>query len=394
MKKILIISHNFLPESTGGASRVFRLAQILQKNYDVTVLCPPPTYPFTKYDNVSYLFKNELINGIKIKRIWTYQPKKINPSFLSRFFYYLFFPLLSFGFIFKTCFSDTIFLFSSPPPSTLISIPFVKLFHKKIIVDVRDLWIDVAEELDYVKNKFLIKITKKFEISSWKKADIILSNSKVILEKINLYTNQSKPVFYLPYTIDSKLFYSSSISSNNHVVYLGNMGIAQNITVFVKSIPKIISDFSNFQFHLFGGGDDEINLKKLVIDLNLTNYVFFHDPISREEISQTLAKFSIGLVPLLDNKSLIYAMPTKAFEYMACGIPIFAYGSSKELQRIIQTSQSGIFVKGNNPDLISDEFINLLKNTNNKNVFSKNGKDFIQQFASDDIFSFMKLVDK
>ena len=47
MKKVLIITPNFQPESVGGASRIYEMAKELQGEYDVSIVCPPPTYPFT-----------------------------------------------------------------------------------------------------------------------------------------------------------------------------------------------------------------------------------------------------------------------------------------------------------------------------------------------------------
>ena len=48
MKKVLIIAPNFLPESVGGASRIYEMAKKMKNEFDVSVICPPPTYPFTK----------------------------------------------------------------------------------------------------------------------------------------------------------------------------------------------------------------------------------------------------------------------------------------------------------------------------------------------------------
>ena len=64
MKKVLIIAPNFPPESVGGASRIFEMAKKIQSDYDVSVICPPPTYPFTKYNKSNQIFKKK-VNEIK-----------------------------------------------------------------------------------------------------------------------------------------------------------------------------------------------------------------------------------------------------------------------------------------------------------------------------------------
>ena len=60
MKKVLIIAPNFPPESVGGASRIFEMAKKIQSDYDVSVICPPPTYPFTKYNKSIKFLKKKL----------------------------------------------------------------------------------------------------------------------------------------------------------------------------------------------------------------------------------------------------------------------------------------------------------------------------------------------
>ena len=63
MKKVLIIAPNFPPESVGGASRIFEMAKKIQSDYDVSVICPPPTYPFTKYNKSNQIFKKEIVEA-------------------------------------------------------------------------------------------------------------------------------------------------------------------------------------------------------------------------------------------------------------------------------------------------------------------------------------------
>ena len=65
MKRVLIIAPNFLPESVGGASRIYEMAKEMKNEFDVSVICPPPTYPFTKYDKSNCIFKKEILDGIK-----------------------------------------------------------------------------------------------------------------------------------------------------------------------------------------------------------------------------------------------------------------------------------------------------------------------------------------
>ena len=169
MKKVLIIAPNFQPESVGGASRIYEMAKELQGEYDVSIVCPPPTYPFTKYKKSKYLFRKESLDGLTICRICTYQPSTPKPSLLGRFLYYTIFPILTNFFLFSLLRDVSFVIISTPPSSLLITSWVVRLFQKKLIVDVRDLWIDALVSLKYLnKNNLMVKWVKRFDIGCWK----------------------------------------------------------------------------------------------------------------------------------------------------------------------------------------------------------------------------------
>ena len=195
MKKVLIIAPNFQPESVGGASRIYEMAKELQGEYDVSIVCPPPTYPFTKYKKSKYLFRKESLDGLTICRICTYQPSTPKPSLLGRFLYYTIFPILTNFFLFSLLRDVSFVIISTPPSSLLITSWVVRLFQKKLIVDVRDLWIDALVSLKYLnKNNLMVKWVKGFEIGCWKKSDLILANSITAIDRIKqiLGTNSTK----------------------------------------------------------------------------------------------------------------------------------------------------------------------------------------------------------
>src|SRR3990172_7529679 len=140
MKNIFIISHYFPPESVGRASRIIEMAKYLSKNNIVTVISPPPTYPFKKFKKSNSLVKKEKLDGIDVIRIWTYQPSKDPPSFFQRAMYYFWFPIFSSMYILTNSRKFSSVIISTPPSSTLLVSLIMRLLRKKIIIDIGDLW--------------------------------------------------------------------------------------------------------------------------------------------------------------------------------------------------------------------------------------------------------------
>ena len=391
MKKVLIIAPNFLPESVGGASRIYEMAKKMKNEFDVSVICPPPTYPFTKYDKSNQIFKKENFEGITLYRIWTYQPSTKNPSFLGRLFYYTIFPILTNLFLFRLLQNTSFVIISTPPSSLLITSWVVRLFKKKLIIDVRDLWIDALSSLGYVnKDNFIIKWVKQFEINCWKKANLLLVNSVTTSERIKqILGKNSTNIKYLPFSPDLDIFQKHNNKKEKQIVYIGNFGISQALEVLINAMPIIISKIPEINLKLYGGGFCESKIRNLVKELKLEKSIHFFNPVSRNEIPSILSKSLIGIVSLQDNEGLRSAIPTKTFEYLACSLPIVAYGKSDELKRIIEESNAGIYIDNNNEKEIGNSLIKLLSDEEKLKKYSENGRKFMEQKID---FSFMKEI--
>ena len=377
MKKIIIITHNFPPESVGGASRIYEMARELQKSFHVEIICAQPTYPFTKFPPSNKLIQHEVMNGITIHRVWTYQPKKNNPLFFERVLYYTIHSILASFYLIKKIKGSSIIIITNPPPTLLISALISRIFRKKHIIDMRDFWIDAAVSLGFIKNKFVVSCLKKFERYCLKKSSTIITNSRYIQKKMK-QEYVDKKIYYVPFNVNLTQFKKIECDIENDIVYIGNIGVAQNLEKIIQGISVVIKEYPKIRMKIYGGGDKEEIIKEQIKKLGLNQNIFIQDPVSREEIPKILSKSRIGIVPLADNKELAYAIPTKTFEYMACEVPIIAYGGSEELERIMAESNAGIFVEGEYSEL-AEKISMLLKNTELIELYKKNGREFIKK---------------
>lgn len=359
------------------------MARLLQQFYNVTVLCPPPTYPFTKHRKAKYLFHREVVNGIKVVRIWTYQPSKQIPSFLQRILYYITFPILASIFLFTTLSNVSFVIVTAPPPSLLITSLIVKLFNKKLILDIRDLFTDSVAHLGYVNKKsILTKITKRFEIYCWKISDLIISNSIIRAEIIRqiLVENNSSKIKYFPFNVDLSTFKRINVKRAKQIVYVGNFGVGQNLKQLINAMPIILSKIPDLKLQFYGGGDCELELKKLAADLNLEQSIKFNNPVPREDIPLILSQSLLGIVPILtDNPYIRDAVPTKTFEYFACGLPVLAYGYSDELERVIKESGAGVYIRNDDHKEIADRVIEMINDQSMLDEYSINGRKFVER---------------
>jgi glycosyltransferase involved in cell wall biosynthesis len=188
-----------------------------------------------------------------------------------------------------------------------------------------------------------------------------------------------KRIIYFPFNVDLALFKRKESQRLDQMIYIGNFGSQQNLSSLIKAMPRITEEFPKFKLRFYGGGDDETHLKELVKNHGLEKICLFHDPIDRNEVPKTLSESTIGIVALSMDESLYYAMPTKTFEYFACSLPVFAYGNSQELERVVIDSNAGIFVKTDEPGIIAEKIIKMIREKEALVKYAKNGREFVEK---------------
>jgi len=378
-KKILIITQYFPPEKGGRSSRVHGMVQFLKKNFSITVVAPPPTIPFGSFEKVNYLSHKEKFDDFILQRIWTYQPSKENPSFFQKLGYHLGFPILTSFFLLTNLRNFSTVIISTHNNLFFLVVPLITLLGKRLIIDVGDLPIDTSIYKDSAtKHSFVKKILHNSQIKCWKKADLIITNSNVIRKEIQKIVKNSEKIEYFPFNVDFNLFKKYDYPQEKKIIYTGHLDSAQNIEIFIETLELVVKEIPDLKFEVYGWGESEDKIKKLITDLKLENNCTLNKPVSKEEIPKILSKSMAGLIPLNIHESLRYAMPTKAFEYMSCSLPIFSYGSSEELEEILKKSKAGVFVKSNDPQELARNLLDFIKDKNSLEQYALNGRKFIE----------------
>jgi len=376
--RILIITQNYPPENFGNASRIYDLSVNLVKlGSKIIIISPHPTFPHGMFKKSWKMFSFEKINGIDHLRIFTYQPNASNPSFLSRMSYYIIFSIHAIFWAFLKRKEYDIIINTSPPIFTGITGFFIKkIARKKWFFDVRDLWIEASISLGFIKkNSFFEKISKKFLQICYHNCDGIIVTTEEIKKIINENTIvSSDKIKVVSNGVDTNLFKPLNVKKNR-IIYSGLLGHAQDLEKVILAVNKIQKNFS-VEFYLVGDGDIKKSLEKMVEKEKLEKIVIFTGSLPREQIPGLVGESLIGIAPLKDLKSLHYAIPTKVYEYMACGIPFLATGKG-EIERIAKASEAGV-VAENTVESIYENMNNLLTNELLRDNMGKKGRVFVE----------------
>lgn len=378
--RILIVSQHFPPDNSGNASRIYDLSKnLVKQGVKVTAISPYPSFPHGSFKRIWKLHSSRKIDGINHISLFTWQPNGGNPSFVSRMSYYLIFPIHSiFWALLKRKDYDAI-LSTAPPIFTGITGYFIKkITGKKWFFDVRDLWINASIGLGFIKKGSLFeKVSRKYEKICYKTCDGITVTTEEIKNTISKTYNISKDkIKVIPNGVDIKT-YKPVKEKKRRIIYSGNIGHAQDLEKVILAVKEINKKYP-IQFYLVGDGDIKRDLEKFLKKEGLDNIVIFTGLLPRGKIPELIAESTIGVAPLKNLDTLKYAIPTKVYEYMSCGIPFIGTGSG-EIELIAKNSGGGLVAK-NTAESIYEQIVHLLENEQLMEKMGKNGRKFVEKY--------------
>ena len=250
---------------------------------------------------------------------------------------------------------DVAFIDSTPPIQGL-KLPIVKLFrHKPVIYNAQDLFPETLSGAGLArKGGLLWRIGVRVSKITFKHSDIIITISEDIKQGIINRGVPERKIKVIYNWVDADTLVSIDKSENPlfeefgllssvfTLVYAGNLGNAQNISIILDAALAL----PNVQFAIFGTGGLEDEIKERIMTEKLQN-VHLNPLQPFERVSQV---YSLGDACIVSCKPGFggSAMPSKTWSIMSCSRPVIASFDEGELQSIIDMNECGIFTHAGN----------------------------------------------
>ena len=400
--KLLFLTDNFPPESNAPASRTYEhCKEWVQKGVEVTVVTCVPNFPYGKtYEGYkNKLYQTEVIDGIKVVRVWTYMTE--NKGIVKRIFDYMSYALSAFiaGLFIKT---DLIVATSPQLFTTLGGCALAKVKRKPWIFELRDLWPEGIKDHGAIKQSSLLNFLTKMELCLYRQATHIVTVTKGLKKnlssrgidpnKIDIVTNGANMSLFKPIDKDTELLKSLNLTDKFIVGYIGTHGMAHGLEFIVDSLKEVKD--KNIHFLFVGTGAKKEATVKKAKELNLSNVTFL-DPVAKAEVNRYISIIDVALVPL--TKTVIHAslIPSKIFESAAMRKPMLL-GVEGEAREIVEHYNAGVAFEPEN----KEEFLTALKEiSTNKEKYSelqegcsKLAKDFDRKNLANKMFTVLEKV--
>lgn len=379
-----MFSQYFWPENF----RVNDIAIFLKtKKYELSVLTGYPSYPKKEIFNNFYHNKKNFnkFKKIEIIRVPVIARKESNIliilNYISFFFSSLFFGIPK---LIKKNF-DIIFVFTpSPILNAIPAIIIKKIFKKKLVIWVLDLWPNTLVDLNLIKNKYLISIFKKLVTFIYNNADIILVQSQSFKSEINKISKTQ--CLYMPAWAEDNIkkrknIFATEINRSDKrlkIIFTGNIGQAQDFNSLIKC-AKILQNKNIVKWIIVGDGRWKNNLLELIKINNLQNDFQLIGNVPIYRIGSFLNHADALFLSLKKESTFNKTVPGKLQTYLSAGKPIIAMISG-EAQNIIKTAKCGFVCDAGDFSSLAKNII-IFNNTkkNKRKNFGINAKNYLKE---------------
>ncbi|GEM_PF-3258126 len=174
-------------------------------------------------------------------------------------------------------------------------------------------------------------------------------------------------------------------------LFVGRLARFKGAELAIRALSQI--DFENFHFDIIGGDGEIEHLKKLTLDLKLTNKITFHGKLPRDQIDDFYRKSDIFLFP-----SIKEATGNVFLEAMSFSLPIISVNNGGP--KYILPNEGTLRVEINNSDTmiknIAAHSIKLLNSGELRNKMGEINYDYCRSHYTWEIIQekILRFIDK
>ena len=374
--RILVVSQYYYPEP-------FRIHEICEelvlRGHNVTVLTGNPNYPdgeiYAGYENKDV---DEIINGVRGIRC-VLRPR--HKGILNLAFNYLSFLVSAMRRVkkFKNEF-DVVYVYQlSPITSCQPAVYFAEKYNIPLLMYCLDIWPEsIVGQVS--EKKHIFKVVRNISAKIYNACDRILVTSPSFINYLERTCNvELCRLRYEPQQADDVLPMIKNIEhSGLNFVFMGNVGLSQNVECFVKACA-LIDNRSGFKLHIVGSGACLDEIKNLAKDLKVEDCIIFHGRKPKSEMPKYYAIADVCLVSLRDEGAVSLTIPGKVQEYMSAGKPILA-PIPGDTEFVIKDARCGRALKNDDIDGIATTIKEWVENPSVLQEMGQHSRRYYEEY--------------
>lgn len=381
--RVVLVADAYPPLRTSGAVQLRDLArQFVLSGHEITVVVASP--------ELATNWTIEQLDGVQVLRLRT--PKFKDVGYVRRTLGEFLMPFVMRSLLKKTPVAqerwDGVIWYS---PSIFFG-PLIKYLKREnnclAYLIIRDIFPEWAADMGLMGRGPVFQFFKWVANYQYEQADTIgiqSAGNAVYFDKWLTGPNRKLEVLHnwigeAPLTECSIDLAKTGFAGRKIFVYAGNMGVAQNVAVFLElAIATAAHDDMGFVF--VGRGSEFERLRAIASEKNLSNVRFFPE-ISPDEIPALYKQCDAGLVAL-DTKHRTHNIPGKFLTYMQAGLPVLAkINPGNDLEQLINSEAVGYCSTSDDVNTLQQQMADLIEDLNAEIDFRSRGQGLASRLFS------------
>lgn len=164
-------------------------------------------------------------------------------------------------------------------------------------------------------------------------------------------------------------------------VYAGNMGVAQNLDVFLEATRRL-AHRNDFGLLLVGRGSEWERLRAAAAGLG--DVVRVEEEIPEDMLASVLTRCHVGVISLNPGHRS-HNIPGKLLTYLKAGLPVLAcVNPGNDLIALIQDEACGLAMAGDDPDAVAAAMLSLIEGDACRQAMSQKGAELAERLFTAD----------
>ena len=280
--------------------------------------------------------------------------------------------------------------FAMTPPLPMAATGWLAALGRRapLVLNVQDVFPDVAVELGLLKGRTAIRAASKLERWSYARCAAVTVLSGDMRANLAAKMRNPERLHVIPNFVDIDVVHPQQkensyraeygLTGKAVVMYAGNVGMSQSLDLLVHA-ARATQARDDIVYVINGGGSTLPDVEAAAAGLTNLRFVPMQ-PLER--LPELLAAADVHVVPLKSGLSRS-SVPSKTYSILAAGRPIVAsVDAGSEVQRIIEAAGAGIAVRPDDADAFTVALLTLLDNHAGRETMGVAARAYVEQTAS------------
>jgi glycosyltransferase involved in cell wall biosynthesis len=346
--RILVLTQYFTPEITAASGRLHAFAAgLAERGHQVEVICEVPSHPggIVEPGYGGSLVQRQALDGFEVSYVWTRPDTSKRAA--SRIASYASYALMAAA-VGSVRGQPDVVLASSPPLSVGAAGAVVAARHRvPWILDVRDVWPDLAVTLGELSNPGLIMLISKLERRLYRSAARTITVTEPFRAHIAALVGDPSKVELIP-NGTTRAWLDLGAQAIDRVdadlpqgrfvwAYAGNLGLSHGLEVAIEAARRL---GEGFQLLVIGDGPRRQILEQSAAG-RTPESVAFRPAMEPSAVARVLRACDALLV--IQRADLPRVVSSKLFDCCALGRPVIS-AAEGEMQRLVGEADAALTV--------------------------------------------------